>query len=185
MVDDGMFGEHAVGDLVPDVGLRLSSSWLRPAGQDAEPAVELVDISTHLPVYRVSGTCSHVSDAMVASISTATVQVVAQPDHVRLVGGSAHSPVLERYSSQFRTPRLGQHVVAQGHLDVMAGYEFDAYNLPDVRRDWRLNDVRLAYDRAPFSTAPPDGAPAREQREPPRLQRWLNVGVYWVDLDPA
>jgi hypothetical protein len=38
------------------------------------------------------------------SFIAATVQVVAQPNHVRLVGGSAHSPVLERFSSHFRTP---------------------------------------------------------------------------------
>ena len=91
-----------------------------------------------------------------------------------------------------RLPEVGERVTALATLDVMGTYEIDAFDYPDVRRDWLVRGLKVEHRELVTSPAFPD------TREPghilriddiPQMLRWADAtsrdhATYVLDLEP-
>ncbi len=91
-----------------------------------------------------------------------------------------------------RLPEVGDRVSVLATLDVMGAYETDAFDYPDVRRDWLVRGLKVEHRELVSSPAFPD------TREPghimriddiPQMLRWADAtsrdhATYVLDLEP-
>lgn len=145
LLGDGDVAELAVGDALPDVGLRLNCSTMGPAtGESVVGALELSDPLTGTALYRLRGTCRAVARTQQSALlELADAAIVVEPADVRPAPGSIDPGGLERYSDDFLPPEVGRAAQAQGWLDVVPSHEWDDFELPDARRDWVLAGILL------------------------------------------
>jgi hypothetical protein len=50
---------------------------------------------------------------------------------------------MEPYSPSYHVPDVGTRASIVGPLEVVPSYEWDAFEFPDARRDWKVTDIRL------------------------------------------
>jgi hypothetical protein len=143
LLGDGEVAELAVGDILRDVGIRLDCSTLGPATGSTFGAFALNDARKGTAQYRLRGTCLALARTQqTALIELEHAAILAEPADVRPVPGVDHG-ALERYSADFLPPEEGQAAEAEGWLEVVADYEWDAFELPDARRNWVLAGILL------------------------------------------
>ncbi len=68
-------------------------------------------------------------------------RILAEPDTFRVSPQSRDSRGMEPYSPSFHVPDVGARASIVGTLEVVPGYEWDAFGFPDACRDWRVTDI--------------------------------------------
>jgi hypothetical protein len=68
-------------------------------------------------------------------------RILAEPDTFRVAPQSRDSRGMEPYSPSFHVPDVGARASIVGTLEVVPGYEWDAFGFPDACRDWRVTDI--------------------------------------------
>jgi hypothetical protein len=99
----------------------------------------------------------------------------------------------ERKVLGFRLPAVHDRVTVLATLEVMGAYETDAFDYPDVRRDWWVAGLKLEHRELVTSPDFPDTRePGRIVRidDIPQMLRWADASgrdhaTYLLDLEPS
>ena len=99
----------------------------------------------------------------------------------------------ERHPVGFRVPAVGERVSVVAGLQVMAAYEIEAFDFPDVRRDWLVRGLKVEHRELVTSPEFPDTRePGRvlQVDDIPRMLRWADASgrdhaTYLLDLEPS
>jgi hypothetical protein len=184
LVQDGEIPELAAGARLRSVGLRLVAAGLRAAVGAADGVVWVAqpDQNESAFGYEVTGAAgvprdvhAHTgrpeSGGAITRVGAEFSLTAQEQGFVVLAPGAAADY------------RAGDRLTVRGALWVVAGYEWDAFGLPDLRRDWRINAVKAEHGSAGEVTAVLDLN---------RMRRWDDdtssppVTVdYVVDLSPV
>lgn len=177
LLGDGEVAELGVGDVLRRTGLRLSCQTFRPGTETGCATTALRAAADGDPTYRLRGSVV-AAWRQAAVIDVGTCRILLEPEAVRTVQTADGHDALERFSADFETVPVGAAGEAVGRLQVVPGYEWDAFHQLDARRDWHLQGVLLVQRQARFSDDDVlvDGIPGRVTR----LER-LDVAA---DLDP-
>jgi len=195
-VQTGEVEQLAVGDVVERLGVRATFWSLEPT-TEAEGVVELPgpspsgDGATH---HRVVGTVRWVREPHSLVVVVGSFALLAEPQPVGAgIGGLGSWPSPEPAFPEVGLPALGERVALVATLGSMLSYEPDAYDYPDVERDWVVRGLRVEHRELVPSSAYPGGRePGRILRvtEIPRMLRWADAprhghSTYLVDLVPT
>jgi hypothetical protein len=96
-------------------------------------------------------------------------------------------------ASGFRLPKLGDRVTVVCTLEVMGAYETEAFDYPDVRRDWLVSGLKLEHrELVPSPEFPDTREPGRILHidDIPQMLRWADAtsrdhATYLLDLEPS
>ncbi len=189
LVQTGELPQLEVGDVLRRVALR-AACWSIQAAQGPEGIDELPgldpsgDPTFH---YALTGVAAWAREPGTILLRVGALGVLAEPREVRATAGSA-----QRYSPTFRVPPVGEEITVVAGLVVMAPYETETFDYPDVRRDWRVRGLKVEHRQLVASTVFPDtteGGPVERVVDIPRMLRWADApkrdhATYLVDLVP-
>lgn len=99
----------------------------------------------------------------------------------------------ERQAAGFELPAVGERVTVLATLEVMGAYETEAFDYPDVRRDWLVSRLRLEHRELVASPDFPDTrepGPIIRIDDIPQMLRWADASgrdhtTYLLDLEPV
>ena len=158
IINDGA-AELARGSHLRGVGLRASCLSVGPARTVADGIAELADPggqqgpSSHR--YELTGVAGHAEDVWSDGGPSAREFVITAGDQA----------FLARTAGPASEVAVGSRVTAQRTLSVVAGYEWDAFGLPDLRTDWHVHGWRSSTGRSIMFSAGRGGAlPATRAR---------------------
>jgi hypothetical protein len=117
--------------------------------------------------------------------------LLAEPHDVDWVHDGEHLSA-QRDAAAFRLASAGERVTAVATLQVMAAYETEAFDFPDVRRDWIVRGLKVEHRELIASAEFPDSRePGRilQIDDIPRMLRWADASrrdhaTYVIDLQP-
>ncbi|WP_151084731.1 hypothetical protein [Nocardioides cynanchi] len=180
LVKSGEVSQLELGDTFRDVSVR-ASSWSftdaqGPDGLDLRPGPDPTgEPSLH---YAITGEVAWRREPGSMLVQVGDLAFVVEPREGAV-------PV-------DRLPEVGERVTALATLDVMGTYEIDAFDYPDVRRDWLVRGLKVEHRELVTSPTFPD------TREPghilriddiPQMLRWADAtsrdhATYVLDLEP-
>lgn len=136
-VGDGIIAEYRAGDTYTDIGLGLGCWDVRDApGPDGVVRREGTDPDGFATAhYDVSGVVDWVREDVYPEV------VLRFGDQEILAQGEALRGML--FGS-------GSRVCAHGALRVVGDYEWEAFGIPDLRRDWLIRRIRLQHRALPL-----------------------------------
>jgi hypothetical protein len=114
--------------------IRISGTLDDPAATDG--VYRSSDAADAFPVYRITGSILSAHDFQ-ADMGGGPRH--AGTDVLLAVGGER---VLAQIPGSASALELGDRVTVRGEVSVVADYEWDAFELPDTRRQWSVEDVR-------------------------------------------
>jgi len=182
--------ELAQGDHLRGVGLRADCRSLGPARTAADGIAELVDPSdpqapgSHR--YELTGVAGHAHDVWSEQGPVAAEFVITAGDQAFLAWTAAPASEIA----------AGSRVTAQCTLSVVAGYEWDAFGLPDLRTDWYVRRLAIEHRQIDDALSSPAGALVGQlgqvlrSFEIERMSRWDDdrtpgiMAWYLLDVTP-
>jgi hypothetical protein len=195
-VQTGEVDQLAVGDTVAGLGVRAAFWNLEPTdeGEGIAARPGAAPSGERSPHYRVIGTVEWTREPHSLVIRVGTFLLLAEP---RVIGqaedaGPDASP-LEPLMPAVRLPEVGQRVALIASFSSMLNYELDAYEYPDVSRDWTVAGLKVEHRELVPSPASSGGTePGRIVRVVPipRMLRWADAprqvhASYLLDLVPT
>jgi len=197
IVQDGALPELARGAHLRGVGVRADCLSVGPARTAADGIAEFVDPGGE------QGPGSHRYELTGMAGPAEDVYAGDGPAH-RHIGAefaitAGDQAFLARTAGPASGVAAGSRVTAQCTLSVVADYEWDAFDLPDLRADWHVRRLAIEHwqiDYAPSSPGGPlvghFGHPGKVLRsfEIERVSRWdddRNPGImawYLLDVTP-
>jgi hypothetical protein len=165
LVKSGEVSQLELGDTFREVSVR-ASCWSvadaqGPDGLDLVPGPDPTgEPSLH---YSLTGEVSWRREPASMLVRTGGLAFVVEPRE----GSVAES----------RLPEVGDRVTVLATLDVMGAYETDAFDYPDVRRDWLVRGLKVERRELVTSPAFPD------TREPGHIMRMDDITqmLRWAD----
>jgi len=131
----------APGMRLRSVGLRADCASGRPA-DDRPDGVLALPPSRGLPTfsYELTGVIGRPTDVRASGVGGAQYQVGAE---FQLTAGDQAFVVLVPGTA--RDYGAGDQLTVRGTVWVIPAHEWDAFELPDLRRDWRVNGVKAEH----------------------------------------
>jgi hypothetical protein len=181
LVKSGEVAQMEPGDLFPAISLR-AACW-RVTAADGPHGAELAtgldpsgEPSLH---YAITGDVDWCREPGSMTIRVGNRAFVAEPR--------------EREAPDFRLPRVGERVTVVATLEVMGAYETEAFDYPDVRRDWLVSGLKVEHRELVTSPEFPDTRqPGHIVRidDIPQMLRWADASgrdhaTYLLDLEPT
>lgn len=158
-VADGQVSAPAVGDVMAHVGVRAACFDVRSTDEArAEPCLLPKEGGQRENAHRLPGVVAGTPREVVVDAPGGGRKTVAVEFPFDLGGFR----VLVTAPTSAQDVRPGDRLAVSCTLCVIAEYEWEAFNLPDVRRDWRVISVVSAcqpadsdylLDLLPFDTA--------------------------------
>ncbi len=183
-MQDGEIPELAPGAWLRSVGLRLAAAGVRAAGGAVDGVVPVgqPDQDGSVFGYEVTGAAGVPRDVHAAMGQAGTGGAIGRVGvEFSLTAGAQAFVVLAPGAAA--DYHAGDRLSVRGALWVLAGYEWDAFGLPDLRRDWRVNAVKAEHRSAGRVTAVVDLD---------RMRRWDDDTVsppgrvdYVVEVSPV
>jgi hypothetical protein len=194
LVKSGEMPQMEVGDTFPGVAVR-AACWSVTAADGPDAVVQASgtdptgEPSLH---YTITGVAEWCREPGTILVRAGDVAFVAEPREAGQVPDD--DPFIpERHAPGFRLPDVGDRVTLVATLEVMAAYETDAFEYPDVRRNWVVRGLKV--ERRELVTSPdfPDTRePGRIVRidDIPQMLRWADASgrdhaTYLLDLEPG
>jgi hypothetical protein len=181
-----------VGDTFSEVAVR-ASCW---SMSDATTPDGLVELSGPDPsgdrsfYYGVTGVAEWSREPATVLLRVGELGLLAEPHDANWVHDGGLSPKPD--ATAFRLAAEGERVTAVATLQVMAAYETEAFDFPDVRRDWIVRGLKVEHRELVASAEFPDSRePGRilQVDDIPRMLRWADASrrdhaTYLLDLEP-
>ena len=190
IVGDGEIPELRSGDMLCDVGLRAACRGIATSDA-AAGVVELTERgAAGAPLYRLTGVVTWGRQPSSVLLDAGAFLVLAEPDTFRVSPQSRDAQGMEPYSPSFHVPDVGTHASIVGTLEVVPSYEWDAFEFPDARRDWRVTGIRLEqHSLVPLNGMANEvtrGAVVRAEVVDQLSRRTNPIGMsYLIDLKPT
>jgi hypothetical protein len=193
LVKSGEVPQLEIGDTFGQVAVRASCWSVTDAG-GPDAMGELVgadpsgDQSFH---YAITGAVEWRREPSTMLLRSGPLAFLAEPREMSPAGED--EPLAPaRHNGGFRLSAVGDRVTVVAGLDVVAAYETEAFDYPDVRRDWVVRGLKVEHRELVASPEFPDS------REPgrilhvddiPRMLRWADASgrdhaTYLLDLEP-
>jgi hypothetical protein len=191
LVQSGEVPQLEIGDTFHEVALR-AACWTVGDASGADGVVELPgpdptgDRSFH---YAITGRTEWGREPSTVLLRVGHLAFLAEPREAR--DDEQLTPGWQ--PAGFRVPAAGERVTVVAGLEVMAAYETDAFDYPDVRRDWRVRALKVERRELVTSAEFPDTRePGRifQVDDIPRMLRWADASgrdhaTYLLDLEPS
>lgn len=179
LLGDGEVAELAVGEVLRHKGLRLSCQALGPSAETDCRASATGAAAEGDVTYTLRGPVV-ATWRQGAVIDIGRCLILLEPDDVRTIQAADGEQAMERFSDDFKTPAVGAMGEAVGRLEVVPDYEWDAFHLLDLRRDWQVGAVFLVGRQAVFV----DNGDGVLRRSPGRATPMERLDVS-ADRDPS
>jgi hypothetical protein len=150
IVKDGA-AELARGAHLRGVGLRADCRRLGPARTAADGIWELVDPGGE------PGPNSHRYDQTGVAGHAEDVWSDRGPAGAEFVITAGDKAFLARTAGPASEVAVASRVTAQCTLSVVAGYEWDAFGLPDLRTDWYVRRLAIEHRQIDYALSSPGG----------------------------
>jgi hypothetical protein len=179
LVKTGEVPQLEIGDTFPEVAVRASCwSVTRSSGPDGV---------MQLPGPDPAG------DASLHYALTGVVEWGRKPDALLLRVGQLTFLAEPREGLDFSVPAVGERITVLATLEVLQAYETEAFELPDIRRDWRVGGLKVEHRELVAAAEFPDSrVPGRilQVDDIPRMLRWADDSrrdhaTYLLDLEPT
>ena len=194
LVQSGEVPQLEVGDTFRQVALR-AACWSVTNASGPEGVGELSgpdpsgDRSFH---YAITGVAEWSREPSSVLLRAGRLAFLAEPREVHAMPDAVHLSA-ERHTAGFRVPAVGERVSVVAGLQVMAAYEIEAFDFPDVRCDWRVRGLKVEHRELVASPEFPDTRePGRvlQVDDIPRMLRWADASgrdhaTYLLDLEPS
>lgn len=147
IVQDGEVRELGRGQRLTDVGMRAGCWNIREAvGTAGVTGLPGPDPDGFLTRHcEVAGAVEWTRAPSTVLLRVNGFRLIAEPSGVREVRVRDGEYALERYLPDFWLPRVGSRVSLHCQLSVMADYEWDAFEFPDVRADWVVERIQVEH----------------------------------------
>jgi hypothetical protein len=191
MVQDGALPELARGSYLRGVGLWADCRSVGPARTAMDGIAELAGPDSAPESgrygYELTGVAGPAQGMRTGSEEHAGLEFVITAGDLGMVARTA-GPVSE--------VAAGSRVTAQCTLNVAADYEWDAFELPDLRADWYVRRLKIEQRQIDYVRSGPGGSvagwPGKVLRsfEIERMSRWDDdhagaiMAMYVLDLIP-
>jgi hypothetical protein len=193
LVKSGEVAQMEVGDTFPGVAVRAACwSVVDATGPDAMELAARPDPTGEPSLhYAITGEVAWCREPASMLLRSGGLAFVAEPRESTGERGDTASP--ERPPDGFRLPAVGTRVTVLATLEVMGAYETEAFDYPDVRRDWLVCGLKVEHRELVTSSAFPDTRePGRIVRidDIPQMLRWADASgrdhaTYLLDLEPT
>lgn len=128
-----------VGSVLMGVGVRVIGE-VSPAPPGSRDEVkEDRAAASHLAVYRLTGRADHARDVHVSGLEPGVHHVGTE--FALTVGVTRYQVSTGGHAADVTA---GSHVVVTGRLELVGGYEWDAFDLSDTRTDWLVSAAKPA-----------------------------------------
>ncbi len=146
-MEDGEVRELGRGQRLTDVGMRADCWNIREAvGTAGVTGLPGPDPDGFLTRHcEVAGAVEWTRAPSTVLLRVNGFRLIAEPSGVREVRVRDGEYALERYLPDFWLPRVGSRVSVHCQLSVMADYEWDAFEFPDVRADWVVERIQVEH----------------------------------------
>jgi hypothetical protein len=191
LVKSGEVPQMEVGDTFPGVAVRAACwSVVDAAAPDAMELAARPDPSGQPSLhYAITGKVAWCREPASMLLRAGDLAFVAEPREPAGVPDDELAP--ERRAPGFRLPAVGDRVTVLATLEVMGAYETEAFDYPDVRRDWLVCGLKVERRELVTSPAFPDTRePGRIVRidDIPQMLRWADASgrdhaTYLLDLE--
>jgi hypothetical protein len=141
LIQDGQITEPRIGGVLRNVGLRANCRNIAESDAATGTTVPVERGAGRAPGYHLTGVVAWARPQSSALLDVGDFLILAEPDTHRVIPHSRDA-AMEPYSPTFHIPDVGTRASITGTLEAVGDYEWDAFGLPDARRDWQVSDIR-------------------------------------------
>jgi hypothetical protein len=139
MIVDGEPPMPEVGSVLTEVGVRVIGEVAPAQPGSRDEVVEDRAAAPHHVVYRLTGRADHARDTYIGGVKPGGHH--AGTEFALTVGATRYQVSTGGHPADVTA---GSRVVVTGRLELVGGYEWDAFDLSDTRADWLVKAAKPA-----------------------------------------